>query len=68
MAKTTAIIGGAGLILAFAADCRATPPFTKEPKPWENGSPVTAPELEPLLKPLEPTKWTGLRKGTDGRY
>jgi hypothetical protein len=68
MAKTTAIIGGAGLILALAVGCRATPPFTKDPRPWEKGSPVTAPELETLLKPLDRTKWTGVRKGTDGRY
>jgi hypothetical protein len=55
-------------VLALAAGCQATPPFTKDPRPWEKGSPVTAPELETLLKPLEPAKWTGLRKGTDGRY
>ncbi len=68
MTKTTAMIARAALILALVTGCRPTPPFTKDARPWENGSPVEAPELEALLKPTETTKWTGMRKGTDGRY
>jgi hypothetical protein len=52
----------------MAVGCRATPPLTEDPRPWEKGPAVTAPELEAMLKPLEPTKWAGLRKGTDGRH
>ncbi|MCI0410093.1 MAG: hypothetical protein L0191_16310, partial [Acidobacteria bacterium] len=62
------VVGGLWLVLACTVACGPTPPFTKEPRPWEKGSPVAAPELEALLKPTEPTKWSGLRKGTDGRY
>ncbi len=61
------LVGTAVLLLVATVACQP-PRVSGDSRPWEEGAPVTAPELETLLKPTEPTKWTGLRKGTDGKY
>jgi hypothetical protein len=56
------------LVACQPTACRPVPQVSGDQRPWEKGAPVTAPELETLLQPTEPTKWTALRKGTDGSY